>query len=62
MPHELLNDHGIFADGGAFVSTQEKEKKRFSKLGNFKKIPEILGFDGEYPVRNCKKSTVKHSI
>ena len=22
------------------------------KLGNFKKIPEILGFDGEYPAVN----------
>ena len=22
---------------------------RFRKLENFKKIPEILGFDGEYP-------------
>ena len=44
------------------------------KLGNFKKIPEKFGFDGEYPavhpkaklwrfsVKNCKKSAVKHSI
>ena len=44
------------------------------KLGNLKKIPEILGIDGEYPtvqpkskfgrfvVKNCKKSAVKHSI
>ena len=47
---------------------------RLRKLGNFKKIPEMLGFDGEYPavqpkakfwhflVKNCKKSAVKHSI
>ena len=45
-----------------------------AKLGNFKKIPEMLGFDGEYPavhpkarfwrflVKNYKKSAVKHSI
>ena len=44
------------------------------KLGNFKKIPEMLGFDGDYSaahpkakcwwflVKNCKKSAVKHSI
>ena len=44
------------------------------KLGNFKKIPEIIGFDGKYPavhpkakflcfsVKTCKKSTVKQSI
>ena len=44
------------------------------KLGNLRKIPEILGIDGEYPtvqlkskfgrfvVKNCKKSAVKHSI
>ena len=43
-------------------------------LGNFKKIPEMLGFDGEYPavqpktrfwrvlVKMRKKSAVKHSI
>ena len=48
--------------------------KDLSQLGNFKKIPEMLGFDGEYPaapqkakfgwflVKNCKKSAVKHSI
>ena len=41
--------------------------KDLSKLGNFKEIPEMLGFDGEYPavhlkakfwrflVNNCKK-------
>ena len=44
------------------------------KLGNFKKIPEMLEFDGELPVvhpkakfdvfwqKNCKNSAVKHSI
>ena len=44
------------------------------KLGDFKKIPETLGFDGEYPAvnekakiwhileKNCKKSAVTHSI
>ena len=44
------------------------------ELGNFKKIPEILGFDGKYPanhlkvkfwrvlVKNRKKLAVKHSI
>ena len=44
------------------------------KLGNFKKIPEMFGFDGEYPavqpkakfwhvlVRNCIKLAVKYSI
>ena len=44
------------------------------KLGNFKKMSEILGFDGKYPavqlkanfwhflVKICKKSAVKHSI
>ena len=44
------------------------------KLENFKKIPETLGFDGEYAavhpkptfwqfsVKNCKKSAVKHSV
>ena len=44
------------------------------KLGNFKKIPQMLGFHDEYPavhpktkfsrvlVKNSKKSTVKHSI
>ena len=43
-------------------------------LGNFLKILEMLGFDGEYPavqpkakcwhflVKNCKKSVVKYSI
>ena len=48
--------------------------KDLRKLGNFKKIPKMLGFDGEYPaapqrakfwwflVKNCKKSAVKHSI
>ena len=30
---------------------------RLTKLGNFKEIPEMLGFDGEYPVvhRKAKK-------
>ena len=47
--------------------------KDIRKLGNFKKIPEMLGFDGLYPavhpeakiwrflVKNCKRSAVKHS-
>ena len=47
---------------------------RLGKLGNFKKIPEMLGFDGEYPavhpkakfwsflLKNCTKLAVKHSI
>ena len=46
---------------------------RFRKLGNFKKTPEMRGFDGEYPaihpkakfwsflVQNCKQSAVKDS-
>ena len=49
-----------------------KKKKTFQE--NFKKIPEMLGFDGEYPavhpiarfwrflVKKCKKSAVKCSI
>ena len=43
------------------------------KLANFKKIPEMIGFDGEYTtvhpkaqfwglVKNCKKPVVKHFI
>ena len=52
--HELPNDlrlkiypHGIFAAGGALVLKQEKNE-RLRILGkNFKKIPEMLGFDGE---------------
>ena len=47
---------------------------RLRKLGNFKKIPEMLGFDGKYPavqpkakfwrflVKYRKKSAVKNSI
>ena len=46
----------------------------FRKLGNFKKITEMLGFDGQYTAvhpkanflrfleKNCKKSAEKHSI
>ena len=46
---------------------------RLRKLGNLKKIPEILWIDGEYPavhpiakfwrflVKNCEKSAVKDS-
>ena len=59
MPHELPNDLRL---------------KDLRKLGNFKKIPEMLGLDGEYSVvhliakfwgflvKNCKNATVKHSI
>ena len=44
------------------------------KLGDFKKIPEMQGFDGEYPTvqpkakfcrffaKNYKKAAVKHSV
>ena len=72
LPHELPNLNGIFAAEGAFVPTQEK--KNLGKLGNFKKILETPGFDGEYPavhpkakfwrflVKDYKKSAVKHSI
>ena len=28
--------------------------ERLRKLGNFQKIPEMLGFDGEYPVLQPK--------
>ena len=35
LPHELPNDLRL---------------KDLRKLGNFQKIPEMLGFDGEYPV------------
>ena len=43
------------AGGGAFVPTQERKRLRiFSKLGNLKKIPEILGFDGKYPAVHPK--------
>ena len=47
---------------------------RLGKLGNVKKVPEMLTFDGEDPavyskakfwlvlVKNCKKSAVKRSI
>ena len=43
------------------------------KLQKLKKLPEMLGFDGEFPavqptakfrrffVKNCKKSSLKHS-
>ena len=53
---------------------KKKDLGDLRKLGNFKKIPEIRGFDGEYPavnpkakfwrflVKNCKKSAVKHSV
>ena len=48
--------------------------KDLRKLVNFRKIPQILVFDGKYPavqpktkfccflVKNCKTSAVKHSI
>ena len=39
LPHQLPND---------YVPTQEKKKD----LGNLKKIPEMLGFDGEFPAVN----------
>ena len=35
--------------GEALVPTQEKKKTQdLKKIGNFKKIPEMFGFDGEY--------------
>ena len=45
LPHQLPND---------YVPTKEKKKKRKRDLGNLKKIPEMLGFDGEFPAVNPK--------
>ena len=56
------------------VRVASRVAERLKKLVNFKKILEMLGFDGEYQsvhpkakfwrflVKNCKKSAVKHSI
>ena len=69
----------ISASYSAPVRVTSQTTKRFKtedlrKLGNFKKIPEMLGFDCEYPVihsktklwrfsvKNWEKSAVKHSI
>ena len=64
LPDQLPND---------YVPKKEKKKKK-KDLGNLKKIPEMLGFDGEFPavnpkakfrrflVKSCKKSAVKHSV
>ena len=55
------------------VRVASRVAERLKKLGNFKKIPEMLGFDVDYPafhpnakfwrflVKNCKKSAVTHS-
>ena len=44
---EQLKNHGMFADGRA--NSPHKKKKRLKKLDNFKRISEILWFDGECP-------------
>ena len=71
LPNDLRHAHSMFADGRA--ESPHKKSKRPMKLENFKKIPEVIGFDGEYPavhpkakfwrllVKNCKKSAVNHS-
>ena len=53
---------------------EQLKTQDLTKLKNFKKIPEMLGFDGEYPaggpkakfwgssVKKCKELAVKHSI
>ena len=40
--------HGIFASGG-LCPHKKKKTSDIRKLGNFKKIPEMFRFDGEYP-------------
>ena len=56
------------------ASAVAERLKDLRKLGNFKKITEMLGFDGKYPavhpkakiwrilVKNCTKSAATHSI
>ena len=48
LPNDLRHAHGMFADGRA--ESPHKKTKRPMKLENFKKIPEVIGFHGEYPV------------
>ena len=48
--------HGIFADGGAKVPTQEKKKKkRLRKLGNIRKVPKLHRMIAQRhaPLPNC---------
>ena len=59
--------HGIFAAGG-LCPHKKKKTSDIRKLGNFKKIPEMFRFDGEYPASyprskfwHCEESFVKHS-
>ena len=49
---EQLKNHGMFADGRA--NSPHKKKKRLKKLGNFKRIPEIIWFDCECPTGQSK--------
>ena len=79
LPHKLPNDLRLritaFSPQGGLSCPHKKKRLRIlRKLGNFKKIPEMLGFNGEFPavhpkakfwrflVKNCKKSAVEHSI
>ena len=49
LPHELPNDLRL------------RTYERLRKLGNFKKISEMLGFDGEYPAVHPKAKFKKKS-
>ena len=58
LPHELPNDLRNYIPmafsplGG--LSCPHKKKKEIRKLGTFKKIPEMFGFDDEYPAVHPK--------
>ena len=63
LPHELpnhlrLKKLGIFTAfsplGGLLGPHKKKKKQRLKELGNFKKIPEMLWFDGDYPAVHLK--------
>ena len=36
------------------VASRVAERVKTQKLGNFKKIPEMLGYDGQYPAAHPK--------
>ena len=54
LPHELPNK--AFSPLGGLSCPHKKKKKTldFRKLGTFKEILEMLGFDGEYPAVHLK--------
>ena len=53
--------HGIFADEGAKVPTQEKKKKRLRKLGNIRKVPKLHRMIAQRhaPLPNCPQIYAK---